>query len=804
MPRPHIVKGKGVTGALAYVMGQGTDPVTRERRELLAGQDSRAEILGGQNFGFAIENEADLELARRVMEWNALPQHQTSKTLKCEKDCLHASISWEKGAEPGKDDMIAAAQGFLKSLGMENAQAVFVAHHDTPHAHVHIVASRIDPESGLTYSQQDDQIKAQVWALCWEREHGIPAARRKAHEIFNAVEARDGAAVLDILTEHSPTFTARELDRALRYSTLSKQEVAEFSAGILAAQNVVGLREETQGPVARYTTRDILAGEMALLRGAQSLADDQSHGLGASRVAAMAERYTLKPEQADALAHLTGDSGFAVLWGNAGTGKSHTLNAVRSAYEAEGAHCIGLSWTNKVTQAMRNDGFAHAETIASELKRLENGRAQWGSKTVLIVDEAAMISTDVLARVTEAAGVAGAKLILAGDDKQLSSIERGGMFETLRQTHGAAVLKEVQRVKDAEQRQVFGEMHEGEFLGALQFAEKAGRLHWTDKQADALLNMAQAYSDAVAESPEKRRFMFAYSNAEVDALNNFARALHRERGDLGDDHALMTARGEADFAEGDRIALTGNGYTPAAKRAGYTNGRVGTITEIEIEDGKPRVTVELDTKGKAPQLVSFIVGDDRAAGEFNAIRHGYAGTIYKGQGDTLDEGFVCYSQLWRSSSSYVALTRHREAMHIFAAHETVENLEAMAQAMGRVENKRAATAYRIDDGSAMGLVFNDAARGATSAEPEPPRYADRVQAFLDAEWEQRRQQQPGPEPQAAGKAERAEPLTAEQQDREAYKKAWQELCKLFGREVPQEEGAGKSQTRDRGGGAQSL
>jgi AAA domain len=47
---------------------------------------------------------------------------------------------------------------------------------------------------------------------------------------------------------------------------------------------------------------------------------------------------------------------------------------------------------------------------------------------------------------------AGAKLILAGDDRQLASIERGGMFETLRQQFGAAVLKEVWRVRDAEQK----------------------------------------------------------------------------------------------------------------------------------------------------------------------------------------------------------------------------------------------------------------------------------------------------------------------------------------------------------------
>jgi hypothetical protein len=39
-----------------------------------------------------------------------------------------------------------------------------------------------------------------------------------------------------------------------------------------------------------------------------------------------------------------------------------------------------------------------------------------------------------------------------------------------------------------------------------------------------------------------------------------------------------------------------------------------------------------------------------------------------GQGKTLDESYVCHSAQWRSSAAYVALTRHRESVHIFAAH----------------------------------------------------------------------------------------------------------------------------------------
>ena len=140
---------------------------------------------------------------------------------------------------------------------------------------------------------------------------------------------------------------------------------------------------------------------------------------------------------------------------------------------AEGARVIGLAWTNDIVQQMRGDGFTRANTIASELKSLEHGRAQWDKNTVLIVDEAAMISTANLAALTAAAGSAGAKLILAGDDKQLSSIERGGMFETLRLSHGAAILKEVQRVADMDQKQAFGKMHEGEFLDALNAAAES-------------------------------------------------------------------------------------------------------------------------------------------------------------------------------------------------------------------------------------------------------------------------------------------------------------------------------------------
>jgi nucleoside-triphosphatase THEP1 len=79
----------------------------------------------------------------------------------------------------------------------------------------------------------------------------------------------------------------------------------------------------------------------------------------------------------------------AVIDGQAGTGKSFTIAAVREAYEAAGYRVIGLGPTNAVAQDMSGDGFAHAATIHSELFALNNGRRSWNGKTVVIVDEAA-------------------------------------------------------------------------------------------------------------------------------------------------------------------------------------------------------------------------------------------------------------------------------------------------------------------------------------------------------------------------------------------------------------------------------
>ena len=54
-----------------------------------------------------------------------------------------------------------------------------------------------------------------------------------------------------------------------------------------------------------------------------------------------------------------------------------------------------------------------------------------------------MLDSRVTGEVLAEARRARAKVILAGDDRQLASIERGGLFSELRQRHGSAEISEI-------------------------------------------------------------------------------------------------------------------------------------------------------------------------------------------------------------------------------------------------------------------------------------------------------------------------------------------------------------------------
>ena len=303
-----------------------------------------------------------------------------------------------------------------------------------------------------------------------------------------------------------------------------------------------------------------------------------------------------------------------------------------------------------------------------------------------------MLSTKHLAAVTAQARAAGAKLILAGDDKQLASIERGGMFGALKEQHGAAELHEVVRVSDADQRRAFNLMHKGEFLPALSILSRQGGIDWSGRQEEAFDRLVEKWGSRTA--PRRRTRAASSLPIRMPMSRKSTRRCARcgqGRGRLAAIICWRPLTVPLPFAENDRIQFTGTSGRGDERRAGIVNGAVGTIRRIE-DDG--RVTVALDGKpGATERLVSFVAGTDQEAGEFGQFRHGYAGTIYKGQGRTLDQTYLYHSEHWRSASSYVALTRHRKDVSLFVATETARDLGQLARQMARVDDTRSASQF---------------------------------------------------------------------------------------------------------------
>ena len=676
---PRCKVGRGITGATRYVLGEG---LGAGGDVLAAGEESRVAWIGGTGFGFEITNRAEAELARRIMEFDAL--NQGSPTKPCVNDAVHLSLSWRPGETPTRAQMENAAHAALDALGMANAKAIFVSHNDEGYAHVHIVASKINPDTNRAYDLKGDYLRLSKWAEAYERDFsgGIVCLRREeANRLRDAIDDRDAGRVLELMTEKRATFTAAELDRVLGKQVKGEATRAEFTEKILGHPDVVRLADRAGGATTRYTTHGVLEAEQHVLLAAAGLRRQLGHSIGKEvreRIAAGFEYHKagLSREQFNAFRNAAGEEGLALIDGQAGTGKTHTMKAIRQGYEAIGCKVIGLAPTNAVTTDMRRDGFTHAATVHAELMALNNGRKRWNQRTVVIVDEAAMIETKLMAMLTAHAYHVHAKLILVGDDRQLSSIERGGMFGSLKDQYGAEALTEVRRQRTHDDKRAAGMLAEGNFHAALEMYDQNGGIIWTRTQVQARNALVNRWAGDMAAAPDKSRFVFAYTNNDVARLNAELRDVMRRRGALGPDHELPSADGTQKFAAGDRIQIVATD-----KRRGLYNGTVGTVQEIQ----DTKLTVQFD--GRQARPVEF------DATEFPNFRHGYAGTIYKGQGRTLDETYLYHSEHWRSAASYVALTRHRDATHLFVARNTAPDLTQLARQMARVDDRRAASQF---------------------------------------------------------------------------------------------------------------
>jgi len=528
---------------------------------------------------------------------------------------------------------------------------------------------------------------------------GIEAADRA--DMHREIARNNGARIiadpsiaLDAITHQQSTFTRRDMAMfAHRHSDGADQFNAVMGA-VRGAPDLVELGKDRRGED-RFTTRQMIETKQRLHRAAELMVERERHEVkDADRKAALAgaeaRGLVLSGEQAEALAHVTDGRDLGVVVGYAGTGKSAMLGVACEAWEAAGYEVRGVALSGIAAENLESGSGIASRTIASMEHGWGQGRDVLTARDVLVIDEAAMVGTRQLERVLSHAAQAGAKVVLVGDPQQLQSIEAGAAFRSIFERHGGAEIGEVRRQREDWQRDATRDLATGRTGDAIHAYDSHGMVHAAPTREQARDDLIDRWDRDRQASPDKSRIILTHTNDEVRALNEVARERMRGAGYLGDDVRLTVERGARSFASGDRVMFLQN-----ERGLGVKNGTLGTVEQVSARS----MSVRTDD-GRS---ISFDLKD------YDRIDHGYAATIHKAQGMTVDRTHVLATPGLDAHGSYVALSRHRDGMDLHYGRDDFADENRLVRTLSRDRAKDMASDYEPAQSYAerRGITFRE-------------------------------------------------------------------------------------------------
>ena len=507
----------------------------------------------------------------------------------------------------------------------------------------------------------------------------------------------DAAVALDAITQQQSTFTRRDLALfAHRHSDGLEQFNAVMNA-LESSPVLVALGSDGRG-MERFTTRDMIAAEQRLYAASERMAERRSHGVDytetSSALASAQQRgLLLSGEQQAALSHITDGRDLALVIGHAGTGKSAMLGVAREAWEAAGYRVRGAALSGIAAENLEGGSGIASRTVASMEHGWQQGRDLLSARDVLIIDEAGMVGTRQMERVLSHASESGAKIVLVGDPQQLQAIEAGAALRSLHERHGGAEIGDVRRQHDGWQRDATRDLATARIGSALEAYRAHDMVHEAASREQAREDLIERWDRERQLQPDQSRIILTHTNDEVRLLNEAARERMRTAGDLGDEVRVTVDRRMRHFASGDRVMFLQN-----ERGLGVKNGTLGTIEMVDTQS----MTVRTDD-GRS---VAFEFKD------YDRLDHGYAATIHKAQGMTVDRSHVLATPGLDAHGAYVALSRHREGVDLHYGSDDFANPDRLARTLSRDRSKDMVSDYDTADPARLyaerrGITFTE-------------------------------------------------------------------------------------------------
>ncbi|WP_270260740.1 MobF family relaxase [Kocuria marina] len=633
---------------------------------------------------------------------------------------LHAEFTDRHGYAPNAKQKIALAQQatlesrpakksarrlseLVEQWGQEYGQQVQMPVGDDLLAHVRAAATGLPTGPGVAQINVSEHARLVVHELSqkrstWSVNHVHAQTRRHLKEAMIGRTVPDEL-VAEVVREATGTHSLSVTP------TADVPRLAEFT-------RADGTSQFVRSDAHVFTSREVLETEHQVLAAAQRTVIPAVSAQTFDEVLAAHTGPLSEGQVALARAFATDEKLLSLGIGPAGAGKTTSLSLAADAVRATGGNVVGLAPTAAAAAVMSEDIGAQATTIDAFLIAHRTGATQLHSGDVLILDEVGMVTTPKLAELVSVAARHGAVVRAIGDDRQLGAIGSGGALRLLDNEVGATRLEAVHRFQS-----------EGEAAASLALREPpaAGAdvpWAWYLENRRVVAGDTEAMTDTALRAwitdtqAGKRSLLIATDNATVTELNARAQAARIATGQLDASGESVVLRDGLTAHAGDVVVTRRNDRTLQLNggRDFVKNNDVWTVENVGADTATLRhtghggkITLDADYLSKHGQL-------------------GYAATVHRAQGATVDTAHAIVDSVTDRAAAYVAATRGRETNQLYVAlaegQSRDEVLEAIAGAYDRnlsAHETVAAEAMRNGDVATLGEVYRETADAAWTA-----------------------------------------------------------------------------------------
>ncbi|WP_032802685.1 Ti-type conjugative transfer relaxase TraA, partial [Legionella pneumophila] len=601
-------------------------------------------------------------------------------------------------------------------------------HHDgNPHAHILITTRRLEKTGFSKYKARDLNpafakgfiVEKDYWGEQWrdmqneyfleknldftvdlnhlisERHHGklkdadnhyLLTEKTILQQARQEVLQNDIDNVINHISAQHSVFTRRDVERLI-FKTFqpsdTPQNYLHWVEQIIGHEDLIELGSNERGQLC-YTTRHQYIQEAKLRDDIEAMMKNKDV-IGDKGIENIIKNYTLSDEQLEAVRYITGGSQISVVIGRPGTGKSYLLKPIKEHYEQHNYRVIGAALSGKVAKSLQTDTGIESTTIASLTYKLANQQLKLNSSDVLIIDEAGMVDFASMALLIREAKKAGSKVILVGDPDQLKPIHKGEIFRGIAALTGYIELEYIKRQNDLGDRLASMNMAKGMIAEAVDHYHEKGAIVFSETTEAAAQNLINEWQADISKTNLQDSVVLAFTRASVGYLNEQARLALKEKQILGQEE--ITVQGfekPLKIAIGERLLFRQNDKT-----LGVRNGDLGTVQSIKSN----QFQIKLDSG----ELLTI-------PRSYTKMDYGYALTVHKSQGMTVKHSKVLIdSKYWDRHLSFVAMTRHKDSLKIYADSINHPTINALKQTLSRSNTRDNVIDWPLDFATRIGF-----------------------------------------------------------------------------------------------------